>query len=302
MSKKTYKQLMDNIKVTDEVVDKAVESIYCENCNIVAFRTKNNKKLAFVSTAVVALFALILVGIFSIATNTSLENSFIINVGASEINSFNAVEIGELKGSNNAYRMLFNSPKDTFYIAQSKITSFPIMCKGNNIDKINYEIIGDGYFALSNVSDGITDKVYVPEKPDSFDEAEKYVYNIANTGKYTEKVLSFTVDYESQSENTAILGLYTIDDDGEYVAEYNDKVYYDEKTKSYIQGKDLDYTDMYYNIFNKSNHSVKITVTFEDGTTEIKTLNLSLEKLKKSYESGEKGEYIDLKLKANIAE
>lgn len=41
-------------------------------------------------------------------------------------------------------------------------------------------------------------------------------YDIAVTKEYTDKVLSFTVDYNNQSESMAIIGLYTVDDNGKY--------------------------------------------------------------------------------------
>lgn len=296
MSKSTYTHLMDSIKASDSAVENAVYAIYNkENKNdVLTFKPKRKAYIRLIPITAMMLVVLLVVGVFSVFIGLNSENSFVINVGAAEVNSLTNVEIGELKDKNNALRLCFDTPDKVNYMIQCKTLDFPIVCTGNNIEKINYKINGNGYFAILGNAQGVIDKVYVESKPVSYEEAQKYPYDIAVTEEYTEKVLSFTVDYNNQSESMAIIGLYTIDDNSEYCEAYNASIYYDKQSDSYIQGKNFDYADMYYSIFSQGNNSVDITVTYKNGTTETKTVKLSLEKVQKPYESGEEGEYTSL--------
>lgn len=296
MSKNTYTNLMDSIKASECAVEKAVKSIYSNEKanNVISFKHRRKSYTRFVPITAMLLVLLILVGTFSVFTGLNSENSFVLNVGAAEVNSLTSVKIGELKDKNNALRLCFDTSDKVNYMVQCKTLDFPIVCTGNNIDKINYKINGNGYFAILKTAQGVTDKVYVEGKPVSYEEAQKYPYDIAVTKEYTEKVLSFTVDYNNQSESMAIIGLYTVDDNGKYCETYNANIHYDKQSDSYIQGKDFDYEDMYYSIFNKADYSVDITVTYNNGTTETKTVDLHLKKEQKPYESGDKGEYTSL--------
>lgn len=311
MSKNRYVRLFNNIKADDNAVKRAVDSIYeTENAEVFELEKKKSVNLRFVPILATSLVFVIILGLFIFPMTPKANNSFVIKAGASQINSIDDVEIGELMGENNALRISFDESDKANCLTQCKVVSFPVVCSGNNIDKVTYKVNGNGYFALLGDVEGVSGMVYVEEEPTSFEKAQKYPYNLADTGEYTEKVKEFTVDYEAQNESLSKLCLYTVDDNGKYCDLYNENICFEKSDGSFVHGKDLDYEQMYFELFtdgdgfdviNYSDYYVDVTVTFEDGTKETKIVNLGLEKTKKLYENGEDGEYTSLNIHAKLS-
>ncbi len=311
MNKNRYVNLFDSIKADDNAVRNAVDGIYEVESKEDFNSQKRSMKFKFAPIIATALVCFFLLGLFVFPNEMKADNSFVVKAGASEINSIDSVEIGELKGSNNALRICFDENNKADYIAKCKVVDFPIKCSGNNIKKISYKVNGNGYFALLSDVQGVSDIEYVEDVPSTFEEAERYPYDLADTGKYSEKALSFTIDYEAQNDLIAKLCLFTVDDSGKYCNLYNENIYFENSDGSFVHGKDFDYEQMYFELFtdddafdviNYSDYNVDVTVTFEDGTKETKTLNLGLEKTKKPYENGEDGEYTALNVHTKVSE
>lgn len=313
MNKNRYTKLFDRIKADDDAVRNAVDSIYeKETTDVDEFKLKRSMNLKFVHAVAVALVFVLVLGVYSLPITPKADNCFVVKAGASEINSIGSVEIGELKGENNAIRICFDDSDKVSYLAQCKVVNFPVMCMGDNIEKVTYKVKGNGYFALHRDVQGVSDVKYVEKAPTSYEEEQKYPYDLADTGDYTKKALAYTVDYDAQNEAVAKLCLYTVDDGDKYCDSYSETIYFEKSDGSFVHGKDFDYEMMYLDIFtdgkysvdaiNYSDYSVEITATFEDGTQESKTVNLGLEKTKKNYDSGEDGEYTVLNVHAKLSE
>ncbi len=313
MNKNRYTKLFDSIKADENAVRNAVDGIYeKEHVEVSKPEKQKSVRFRFVPVVAVALVFVILLGVFIFPMSPKTDNSFVVKAGASEINSIDSVEIGELKGDNNALRLCFDDDNNVCYIAQCKVVSFPVMCSGNNIEKITYEVKGNGYFALLSDVQGVSDIECVEKVPASYNEEQKYPYNLADTGDYSDKALAYTVDYDAQNEYIAKLCLYTVDDGSKYCEIYNENMYYEESDGSFVHGKDFDYELMYLDIFtdgdygidvvNYSDYSIEITATFDDGTHQTKTVNLGIEKTEKPYESDEEGEYTTLNIYAKLGE
>ncbi len=311
MNKKRYVKLFDGIKADENVVRNAVNGIY-EAESQESLNVKGSSiHFRFIPITATALVCVLLLGLFVFPKEMKADNSFVLKAGASEMNSIDSVEIGELKGSNNALRICLDDNIKANYIVQSKVVDFPIQCSGNNIEKITYTVSGNGYFALLSDMQGVSAIEYVEDVPSTFEEVQRYPYDLADTGKYSEKALSFTIDYEAQNDSIAKLCLYTVDNSGKYCDLYNENIYFEKSDGSFVHGKDFDYEQMYFELFtdgegfdviNYSDYNIDVTVAFIDGTKETITLNLGLEKTKKPYESGEDGEYTALNLHAKVSE
>ena len=310
MNKKRYVKLFDSIKADENVVRNAVNGIYeaesQESLNVKG----SSMHFRFIPIIATALVCIILLGLFVIPKEMQVDNSFVLKAGASEMNTIDSVKIGELKGSNNALRICFDDNNKANYIVQSKVVDFPILCSGNNIEKITYTVSGNGYFALLSDVQGVSVVEYVEGVPSTFEEVQRYPYDLADTGKYSKKVLSFTIDYDAQNDSIAKLCLYTVDNSGKYCDLYNENIYFEKSDGSFVHGKDFDYEQMYFELFtdgegfdviNYSDYNIDVTVAFIDGTKETITLNLGLEKTKKSYESGEDGEYTSLNVHSKVS-
>lgn len=300
MSKNRYTHAIDSIKVPQDAIDRALDAVYdnTPELKIEVVRTQSHGKFRLVPAVAAVLAAVILAGGAALGIALKPQNSFYITANAAEINSVDEVRIGELKSNNNAVRIAFDSPDKVYYLAQCKTAAFPVICNGNNIDKITYAIDGNGYLAVRENAQGVSDLEYVPDVPDDYYEAEKYPYNIADTEDYSIKVKSFSQSYETQSETTAMLGLFAFDENAEYCRRFSSEIQFDNESGEYHQGKDFDFEDMYYNLFRQNNYSVDITVTFKDSSTQTKTLLLGIEKA----ESNETEERTPLVITAKLVE
>lgn len=310
MNKKRYVKLFDSIKADENVVRNAVNGIYeaesQESLNVKG----SSMHFRFIPIIATALVCIMLLGLFVIPKEMQVDNSFVLKAGALEMNTIDSVKIGELKGSNNALRICFDDNNKANYIVQSKVVDFPILCSGNNIEKITYTVSGNGYFALLSDVQGVSVVEYVEGVPSTFEEVQRYPYDLADTEKYSKKVISFTIDYDAQNDSIAKLCLYTVDNSGKYCDLYNENIYFEKSDGSFVHGKDFDYEQMYFELFtdgegfdviNYSDYNIDVTVTFIDGTKETITINLGLEKTKKPYESGEDGEYTSLNVHSKVS-
>lgn len=313
MSKNNYVALFDSIKTDEKALRRAVDSIYEKEQEVESKSSKHkNVNMSFVPVVAATMTFILILGVFIFPISSKMSNSFVVKAGASEINSIANVEIGELKGENNAMRICFDEANNVSYIAQCKVVSFPVMCTGNNIEKVRYKVNGDGYFALISNVQGVSDVEYIEDIPASYDEEQKYPYVLADMGAYENKALAYTVDYDAQNETIAKLGLYTIDDGGKYCDLYNESIYIEKSDDSFVHGKEFDYEMMYLDIFtdgnygtdkvNYSDYSIEVTAIFEDGTQESKIVNLGIQQENKTYESDEDGEYTALKVFAKLSE
>lgn len=273
MNEKHYVQFISEVKASETTVDKAVDAIY--NSNNVR-RTKENKSWGMRSFGIAATAAVLclvfILGFVFYPFSENDKNSFVISAGAQELNTYSLTELGELKCEFNSLGIGFDDNNQVTALTMCEYLSFPVSCSGENIEKITYTINGKGFFFLPDSATEISDKVFFENPPAPFP------YEHSDYAEcYREKVVSFSMNGQRQNPNL-LLGLYIGDfDGGEYCQEY--AVNYSD---DFSYGKNFDYQQMYYELFNEDDYSVDVTATFADGSTSTKTMDLIIEKREES--------------------
>lgn len=277
MNEKRYSEFMSEIKAPDDTVDKAVEAMYnsiTPQVQNVTFKPKHRGYRSIAAMAAVMCLVM-LAGVLFYPFGSKGDNIFAINVGAAEVNSYELTKPGEMNCKSNSLGLGFNEENEVISITAGEILDFSVECTGEKIEKLTYELQGDGFFYLPQYSPQVYDKVYFEESSVLLPYVNTSVQYTDGGKVYLEKVRSFTTDYSNQ-ETGAKLYLYSSDDNGYYCEKYNDTLAKESDGNAY--GKGFDHQQMYYDMFSSADHLVKITATFEDGTTLTKTLELVIEK------------------------
>lgn len=276
MNNKRYSKFMDDIKAPQTAVDKAVEAMYESKIQpeVSANKPEHRGYRSVAATAAV-LCLVLLAGIVCYPFSTKGENMFVINVGAAEVNTYELTKLGELKCESNSLGLAFNEENEVESIVVGEMLDFSVACRGEGIEKVTYELQGNGFFFLTEESSDIYDKLYFEDSSVILPYANTGMYYTDGAKVYLEKLNSFTIDYMKQ-DSDLIMYLYASDDNGDYCRKYNDTSA--EESDGISRGKGFDYQQMYYDLLTSDKHWVKVTATFEDGTTQTKTLDLVIEK------------------------
>lgn len=276
MNEKRYSEFMSKIRVSQTTVDKAVVAMYESGTQtqVISSKPKHRSYRRIAATAAV-LCLVMLAGVICYPFGSKVGNVFIINAGAAEVNNYELTKLGELKCESNSLGLVFDEEDKVTSIVVGEMLEFPVTCMGEGIEKVTYELQGKGFFFLPEDSSQIYDKLYFEDNSVILPYVNTNMQWTVGANVYLEKVNSFTIDYTQQNADS-VLYLYTSDDNGAYCEKYNDT--FEEESDGTAHGKNFDYQQMYYDLFTSDEHLVKVTATFEDGTTQTKTLELYIEK------------------------
>lgn len=287
MSKKSYKEVINNIKISDEAVEKAIKNAKPKNNgNIIQIKNnqiKFNKKTAIfmaASVAVVTSFVAIVVSnniVYNKSTETLVKNNFVLKSGS---NKLDEDEFIELNHEFNPYTINIESDSAAaeFYL--------DLQCEGENIDTITYKAI-NGSFFVNKESNMFLDKVSCDYHKDYY-----------TLDKYSEECSSYTVKYNNQPNTIKnhtdgyeydpilIPRLYTYitaestPEIANILKEYSNIENYVENLKN-IDDTNQEY---YYEYCYRENLSklindalvkdlkIIVTIKFKDGTTQSQTI------------------------------
>ncbi len=291
MDKNLYTKAVDEIKVSDKAVKNAIATVK-ENersQKVLDMKTySKNHKLTKVAAAAVAAALVLSCGAYTLFDRSPSEGSgFILTAGAAEINSNTFTPISEISQA-----CTFSLSENTYY----EEFNILLKCEGKNIKSITYTANGDATLYVNNSADLLLDS-------EAYDKKDGYLYRDDSPA-----CASITVDYNNQftaiepDYNVSNYPVYTpvsmvlaiTDDYGDEVKEllrnhfyyqmYYQKVNrdYDEYTRHMFaeaeqRGFDYEtfdyeamYTSLYDNLFNYA--SMDVTVTYNDGSTETKTV------------------------------
>lgn len=276
MNNNEYTQFMSKVTVPSDAVQKAVDRIYEEKKSAIITQFKPRGKRHFgLAVAAAALCLVVLSGVVFFPFGGGAENNFVITAGATEINSYELVELGELKCESNSQGICINEENQVTSITMCEWLDFPISCTGENVESITYKMYGNGFFSLPVSSANIRDRVLFENSAEFAPYDKLHLQGINDAYDYKEKLSSFTADYLYQNQ-AFVLCLYTSDNNGPYCEKYNLTA---QKTEDGIShGKDFDYQQMYYDLFSADDYSVEITANFKDGTSQTKVVDLVIEK------------------------
>ena len=273
---KRYNEFMSTVTAPDSAVEKAVEGMYNSGtiATIRKYKSKHRSYFGVAATAAV-LCLVILLGVMCYPFGAGADNSFVISAGAAELNTYELTKLGELKCEFNSLGLGFDEENQANCITMCEWLDFPITCAGEDIDTITYKVQGKGFFTISETATNISDKVPFESLSEIMPYDKIHLSGINGAHYYGEKFSSFTADYLYQNQGV-LLCLYTNEDNGKYCQKYNDSAF--DTDDGVARGKDLDYQEMYYDLFSSDDYSIEITARFEDGTTLTKTVDLVIEK------------------------
>lgn len=278
MNEKNYNRFISEIKAPHSAVEKAVEGIYNGDTSTAVREYKQSRRGYFGVAAAAVLCLVILAGVMCYPFGTGADNSFVINAGAAEVNSYELVKLGELNCESNSQGICINEDNQVTSITMCKWLDFPINCSGETIESVTYKINGKGFFALPVSATNICDRVIFENSAEIAPYDMIHLQGVNETYDYKEKLTSFTADYLYQNQG-AQLCLYISESEGPYCLEYN-STFVDTEV-GIAHGKGFDYQQMYYDLFSAGDYSIEITAKFNDGTTQTKTVNLVIEKADK---------------------
>ena len=276
MNENIYINFMDNIKTPKSALDKAVEVMQnsAVQPQITEFKPKRKGFRSIAVTAAV-LCLVMLAGVFFYPFGSKGENIFAINVGAAAVNTYEFAKLGELKCESNSLGLMFNEDNEVTTIAVGENLSFPITCTGQGIKEVTYIFNGIGFFLLPEDASFVCGKEVLKEADELLLYSRAGAEYEYSTSYSKNRVSSFTLQKPEVSRDV-LLCLYAFDKDGPYCKMYNEG--YIVEGDAVAHGKNMDYKQMYYELYNSENYSVDVAVTFEDGTTQTKTIELVIEK------------------------
>lgn len=276
MNEKRYAQFMSGIKAPDSAVEKAVEGMYNSDALTASVERKPRHRgyIGVAATAAVLCLVLLL-GVVCYPFGANGENTFVINAGAAELNSYELIKLGELECEFDSLGIGFNEENEANSITMCEWLDFPITCAGEDIDTVTYKVQGKGFFTISDTAANIYDKEPFESSTELMPYDKIHLSGLNGVHYYGEKLSSFTADYMYQNQGV-LLCLYTSEDNGKYCQQYNASAF--DTDDGVARGKDLDYQQMYYELFSADDYSIEITVRFTDGATLTKTVDLVIEK------------------------
>ncbi len=280
MNEKKYAQFMSTVKAPDSAVEKAVVGIYNSDTSTTVREYKPRPRGYFGVAATAAVLCLvILAGVMFYPFGTGADNSFVINAGAAEINSYELTKLGELKCEFNSIGVAIDEDNQATAITMCEWLDFPITCTGENIEAVTYKVQGKGFFAISDTAEIVYDKEYFEESAEIAPYDKIHLTGNNGVHNYGEKLISYTADYLFQNQGV-LLCLYISEDNGKYCQMYNSTAF--DTDNGTALGKDFDYQQMYYELFSAGDYTIEITARFNDGTTQTKTVDLIIEKTDKA--------------------
>lgn len=287
MSKSLYKETFDSVKVSEEALTKALET--AKNFKEVKVM-KKRKTIKFKATAVIAASLAFVIALGAIFFNSGIisnTDSFTLKAYAAEITDDTYVAIGNFsrQGGGSSYDINGNVISN---ITAEGCFDFFVNCEGENIETITYTA-NNSSFLLNSEYEGFVDTKLL----------EDDLYSTHLNGRYSYS--SYTVDYNKQPDPE----LYEN-------AETNKKYYGSQEDIANAFGEDYDtfapvilslsaeieeeievnsnesedllqtsgaIDKMLYEKINKEsdNYTIDIKVTYTDGHTECKTIQLGCE-------------------------
>lgn len=246
-------------------------------------------------------------GSFSQTVASSVENvknSFVITANAQEMEYGAEVVFGEFPAYGRGCDAL-----GEVAIEMTSFTGLPIRCEGENIDTVTY--------TLSNSSNGYAEAFLILNR-DYLNATENDSENYGDMpccGPYTHAVGTFTAAYDDQpiygEDGRSIDERYNVTIDTEPVIlqmyyrarpeelGYEDTRDFREYKFAHLNDLEPEYTKWYgmmadfYEAEN-NNVQVEVTVTYKDGTTETKTIDLLCKPAVYEYPDGVQFSYMDI--------
>lgn len=304
MRKNLYTKTLDEIKISENAVDTAVEKLYGKqnNDNVIDINKLKKKTANKIVAASLVAAMFISGGAFALLSQPakSSQNGFVITAAAAELTKDKPVQVAAIDRTDR-YFYGYESYEETFNLLLS--------CKGDNISTITYNAKGNSYFTF-NTDDN--EKVYCGKVLSDFenknaDETMKIYMNSGADYFYS----GFTVDYDKQDESVKVdsdgvapvsMNVYLMANDSEKAAKilskYNAYSLYcgeavsDSVKAEYIEkyGENFDkefnpeydesdiidmYNELYSQLFDGI--SIDVTVKYNDGTEETQTVDFSVE-------------------------
>ena len=151
MRKNLYTKTINDIKISENAVNSAIENIYSKqsNDNIIDIKKSKNKKVNKVIAASLVAAMLVSGGAFALFSKPAQnQNGFVITAAAAELTKDKPVQVAAIDRTDR-YFYGYESYEETFNLLLS--------CKGDNISTITYNAKGNSYFTF-NTDDN--EKVY----------------------------------------------------------------------------------------------------------------------------------------------
>lgn len=278
MSRNLYKETFDRIKISEEAINKALEtSRNYDNSK----STKKNKIIKFKAISMIAASLAVVIALTAVLSGLTGGNSFVLTAYADEITNESYVSIGE-KIDNSGGSLIY-LPNGTVHITE--VFDFFVHCDGKNIKSISYTANNckflvdteyDGILSYSHYSNNygdmdIMEKTTCSSYTIAYDKQPVYE-NYRSTKCTCDNHIEVTEEeFENEYSNylppislaIEVNFPMVIPEEEEDISKY----YYDSVDKVYdkiINGV-LDYT-------------VDITVNYDNGETDTQTLIISCAK------------------------
>ena len=191
MRKNLYTKTLDEIKISENAVDTAVEKLYGKqnNDNVIDINKLKKKTANKIVAASLVAAMFISGGALALLSQPakSSQNGFIITAAAAELSKNKPVELAKVGSAHNLH-FCFKSYKETFNLTLS--------CKGDNISSITYTANGNSYLVVDSLYD---DNIFDIKKYADTKKYENYT-DYPEVLWYNEDKMysSFTVDYNKQ--------------------------------------------------------------------------------------------------------
>ncbi len=304
MRKNLYTKTLDEIKISDEAVNSAIEKLYSKQNNDNVIDIKKSKKRVANKVIAASLVAAMLVsgGAFALFSRPaqSKHNGFVITAAAAELSQNKPVKIAQI---NKGYGAGFSCK------SYEEVFNLMLSCKGDDISSITYTAKGRSCFTIdSNYKFDVYDALLLKDSEDFKNSNDYSELSFIKKRDY----VSFTIDYDKQFANKETevyeepplsMNVYLTANDGEKAAEvlkkhdiyclYSDDALLKNSRANYVKifGEDFDkgydvnnyqksdlidmYNDLYSQLFEGV--SVDVTVKYNDGTEETQTVDFNVE-------------------------
>ena len=144
MRKNLYTKTINDIKISENAVNSAIENIYSKqsNDNIIDIKKSKNKKVNKVIAASLVAAMLVSGGAFALFSKPAQnQNGFVITAAAAELSKNKPVKIAQI---NPDYAVGFS------YKSYEEVFNIMLSCKGDNISSITYTAKGRSYFTVDS--------------------------------------------------------------------------------------------------------------------------------------------------------
>ncbi len=286
MIKNLYTNAVDKIKISDSAINSAVELARTQaekNRTINLDSHRKSKKAVRVIAASLAAVIALSGGVFAMFSNSGTNNGFVITADAAEINNNAFTQIATCEQSFSSGW----SSKD--YDEEFNLL---LKCEGENIKTITYTACGNSYLHINSHKNEFVD--CKPSEYLNFRVEDNYSsvtvdynnqitaiepnYNVVEYPVYTPLSMDFFITDENSEKAAEVLKLhqyYTMHALGGN-PNYDDRIrqLFDEADAYGFDYKNFDSEAMFTELYNMlfDNASLDVTVTYENGETETKTI------------------------------